>query len=511
MRRRSASMHLAAACLLAACAAPPADLAPPSPDRPWRPSVDAAGNIRPARTAGESGGAAVSHVLPPNPALGVLPPAPPTIDADHAYTLPELIDIAQSNSPQTRVAWATARAAASAVGIARAAYLPHLSASAIGGYQRFNSQNSTLGIGVNNNLSGSGAVGALALQWLLFDFGERDAVVEATEQLSSASNIVFTFAHQRVIHDVSLAFYAHAAARTHVDDAEKALVNAREIEAAAQDRYKHGVGTVIDVAQTHQATAQAQLARVQAQGAAQTTYVALLSAMGISPLTRLQVADVSGRKLSASMAEPVEKIVSEALARRPDMLAAYAAQKASMAKAAAAEAAFKPKVFASAVGTYGTGRLGVTALPSFDQQSITNNVTSRGAGGSLLFGVSVPLYDGGLRNSAREQARADVDKAMAVLDKTRSDAVLQIVQAQDALQTSLAAFEAATALDAAARITFDARLDAYRHGVGTVTEVALADTQWLLARNAAADAYSHALSAAATLAFATGSLGAALP
>jgi hypothetical protein len=47
--------------------------------------------------------------------------------------------------------------------------------------------------------------------------------------------------------------------------------------------------------------------------------------------------------------------------------------------------------------------------------------------------------------------------------------------------------------------------------VGTVTEAALADTQWLLARNAAADAYSQALSSAATLAFATGSLGAAPP
>lgn len=509
MRRRSVSIGLTAACLLAACAATSPDLAPPSPNQPWRAPVDAAGNIRPARSASDAGGIAASHVLPSNPALGVLPPAPESIDADHAYTLPELIDIAQANSPQTRVAWATARAAASAAGIARAAYLPHLSASAVGGYQRFDARNSTLGIGVDNTVSGSGAVGALALQWLLFDFGERDAVVDATEQLSSASNIAFTFAHQRVIHEVSVAFYAHSAARTQVDNAEKALVNAREIEAAAQDRYKHGVGTVIDVAQAHQATAQAQLVRVRAQGAVQTTYLALIAAMGISPLTRLKVADVSGRKLSVSMAEPVERIVSEALARRPDMLAAYAAQKASLAKANAAEAAFKPKFFASAVATYGTGRLGVTALPSFDQQPITNNVTSRGPGGSVLFGVAVPLYDGGLRNAALGQARADVDKAAATLDKVRSDAVLQIVQAQDALQTSLAAYEASIALEAAARVTFDARLDAYRHGVGTITEVALADTQWLLARNAAADAYSQALSAAATLAFATGSLGAA--
>jgi outer membrane protein len=41
---------------------------------------------------------------------------------------------------------------------------------------------------------------------------------------------------------------------------------------------------VVEVAQTKQATAEAQLVRVQAEGAAENSYLALISAVGISPI-----------------------------------------------------------------------------------------------------------------------------------------------------------------------------------------------------------------------------------
>jgi outer membrane protein TolC len=91
---------------------------------------------------------------------------------------------------------------------------------------------------------------------LLFDFGERAAVVSAAKQVSTIANIAFTAAHQQVIYKVSLAFYSHAAALARVDTADKALVNAQEVQAAAEARYAHGIGTTVEVAQARQATAQ---------------------------------------------------------------------------------------------------------------------------------------------------------------------------------------------------------------------------------------------------------------
>ncbi|MGO9817540.1 MAG: TolC family protein, partial [Acidocella sp.] len=71
-----------------------------------------------------------------------------------------------------------------------------------------------------------------------------------------------------------------------------------------------------------------------------------------------------------------------------------------------------------------------------------------------------------------------------------------------------AAYSAAQALEAAAQTTFDAALTAYRSGVGSITDLTVAESQLSQAQDAATDAYSAALSAAATLALSTGALGA---
>jgi outer membrane protein TolC len=73
----------------------------------------------------------------------------------------------------------------------------------------------------------------------------------------------------------------------------------------------------------------------------------------------------------------------------------------------------------------------------------------------------------------------------------------------------LSALDAADALASAAQTTFAAALDAYRNGVGSITDATRSETALLEARNASTDAYSAALSSAATLALATGLLGAA--
>ena len=46
--------------------------------------------------------------------------------------------------------------------------------------------------------------------------------------------VAFTAAHQRVIHEVSLAFYAHAAAKAHQATAQQATRNAADVQAAGK-------------------------------------------------------------------------------------------------------------------------------------------------------------------------------------------------------------------------------------------------------------------------------------
>jgi outer membrane protein len=203
----------------------------------------------------------------------------------------------------------------------------------------------------------------------------------------------------------------------------------------------------------------------------------------------------------------VEGIIRDALARRPDVLSAFAAEKASEANIRASEAEFLPKFFVAGNGAYNTGDLNVTAVPSVGQQLPTVNLTNNQLGATVLAGVTVPLYDGGMRLAQLKQAQANADNAKLALLRTRDEAVRQIVLADNALHTSLAAYSASVQLARAAQTTFDAALAAYRNGVGSITDATLAETQLLQAQNARSDAYSTALSAAATLALSAGALG----
>ena len=491
---------------LAGCATSALEMAPDRPDRPWVPAVSPDGEI--IAGAHQEPSSASGYVLPANPAVAGVP-APLTVDGAKTYSLPELIDLAESINPVTRIAWNDARRAALAAGIAESAFLPKITATAIGGYKDSSGRESVQGSSFNSTTSLDGTVSAISLQWLLFDFGERAAVVDAAKQVSAISNIAFTAAHQQVIYAVAAAFYKNAAAAARLAAATQSLKDAQAIQTAAEDRYKHGIGTVMEVAQARQATAQANLAVVQMTGAVTDAYVAVLTAMGISPLTKIKIADASGHKLSPALTSSVETIVSEALSRRPDVQSAYAAQKAALAKIRAAQAEFMPKFFLSATGTYNSGNLDVTALPSGGQEPPTVNTSGSQLGGSIFAGVTVPLYDGGTRAATLAQARAEADSADARMTQVRERAVQEIVLADNALRTSLSAYAASESLREAAQTTFDAALATYHSGVGSITDLTAARSQLFQAKSASTDAYSTALSAAATLALSTGTLGAA--
>src|SRR5215475_1913465 len=93
------------------------------------------------------------------------------IDPDKRYELPELIDLAQRNNPENRVAWEGARRAALAVGLVESEYFPVLAISVLGGYR-------SDALPIPTTIASDGffridllqAVPALNLRWLLLDF-----------------------------------------------------------------------------------------------------------------------------------------------------------------------------------------------------------------------------------------------------------------------------------------------------------------------------------------------------
>ena len=490
--------------LLAGCASSALDLAPVSANRPWVPRQDASGAIVTGSPGPDAG---AGFVLPGNKTLAG-PRVPAGVVAGKLYGLPDLIDLAESENPQTRVAWNAARDAALAVGVVRSLYLPRLTVAALGGWQGQTLPTaSAAGVSVSNRSTGNGTVSTASMQWLLFDFGQREALEEVAEQGSILSNIAFTAMHQQVIYDVTLAWHAYQAARARQMVATQALDNARRIAVAASDRLAHQEGTVGTQAQARLAVAQGELDKIRADSAVRERYLALLGAVGAPPSSDLRVAEAPMRPFGPATVRMTDAAVQEAVSRRPDVLGAYAAQKASEAQIRAAEAEFLPKVFASGNIAYSGGQLSLTAVPSIGSQSALVNLTGGGFGGTVVAGITLPVFDGGTREALLQQARLRADSASQTMAHKQDAALRQIVLADSAVHSSIAAMTAATALVTAAQTNFDAALTAYRSGVGDITAMTAAQTALLQAQLARTDAWHAAATAAATLAFATGTLG----
>jgi len=507
-RRHVLALLVPLAAALSGCAVSGEQLAPLAYDRPWTPANNAAGEIVPAPARAALPDARGGYVLPANPALATLPTASGT-DPEHLYTLIELVDLAHSANPRGRIAWYEARNAAVAAGIVRSSYAPRVSITGAAGAHANRSTVSAFGLRGGDEGDGTSAVATLSLEWLVFDFGAREALVNAARQQSVMANIAFTAEHQQVTYQVALAFYDDVAARARSGNADRAVALALDVQTAAQARLRQGIGTAVEVAQARQATAQVQLAAVQARAAVSDARLRLLTAIGVPPFTRLRIADTPARPLTPRMADMAEQAIAQALSRRPDMLAALAGAKASAEGVRATRADVLPKVFAAGTASHIEGARNITALPGVGGESPTLNLSGARTSAALMVGIRLPLFDGGIRAARLDQARNRVEVAAAQMDETRNRAVLEIVASENGLRSSLEANVAAGEARVAAQTTVDAALAAYRSGVGSVTEANLAQQHLLAAENVGADAHAAALRAAATLALATGALGSA--
>ncbi len=474
---------------LQGCASDALQHAPQSAAQPWR--------------AVSADTQATHESLPPDFSVGPdvnasqLPPEP-VLQQDHPYTLYELIDLAQRENPSTRLAWNTARQAALAQGMVESTFLPVLSARVIGGWGRSRTPITLPFIGQTDiDSRAQGVVPALALEWLVFDFGQRRAIAKGTEHLAYAANVLFNASHQKVIRDVVHAYYHYGLGRERVRITEQGQSNAEHIAKAVQARYEAGIGTSVEAALARQHVAQARLRKVTAEGLRTTSYQQVLAAVGVPGKQRIQVSMQMSQPLSAVSAELTDQAIQQALSQRPDVLASYATLQAAHQDVKAAEAEFSPKIFMAGVVAHNRGSVGLNNLPDWQRRSYPS---------ALLLGLNFPIFDAGLRSARLKDAQIHVSKAQDMLQKLQQDAMREMIAMHASLRSSLAAYEAAGELEEAAQLAYDAALEAYTHGVGTVTLAHEAANGLLDAQLARADAHVAALSSAADLAFLMGEM-----
>jgi outer membrane protein len=143
----------------------------------------------------------------------------PSIDHNRVYDLSGLIDLAQRSNPETRGDWEAARAAAAKLGISEGAYLPTMSAVVTASNAQLPDYDRMGPFVVRTAV----LTPLLRLDYVLIDFGRREAEVNSAAQALLATNLQFSRKQQTVTLAVQKAYFAFDASRARVKAREVAL------------------------------------------------------------------------------------------------------------------------------------------------------------------------------------------------------------------------------------------------------------------------------------------------
>lgn len=403
-------------------------------------------------------------------------------DETAPLTLVQVVDLALCNNPQTRLAWANARAQAAQVGIAESAYLPTLAVSA--GRSRIDNDSGS------SDLRYMQTTASLSASYLLYDFGGRAATLESARQLMTALAATQDATLQAVfLAAVQAYFQVHATTAALVAARQSELASAESLKAATA-RYRAGTATPADRLQAQTAAAQTTLSRIRAAGDATLAFGTLANALGLDAQQPLTLAAPAETMPAAEFARNLDELIAMAKRARPDLIAAEAQVRAAEAGIDLARSGGRPS-------------LSLNAASSRNDSGLAG--TTRGS--SIGVALEIPLFSGFNTTYRVRSAEAQLAAREAQRDLLARQVSLDVWRNYHALTTSIAAVQASVDLLASAQAAEQVASGRYRAGVGVVLDLLNSQSALASARQQNIQALYNWHIAKAALAQAMGRLG----
>lgn len=381
--------------------------------------------------------------------------------AGQPWSLEQVVNRALCANPQTRQAWANARAQAARLGVSKSQYLPSLTIS--GNASRSHSttaSGSFYQIPVQNQFNPT-----LTVNYLLFDFGARSASVNNARETLLASDWTQNATLQSIMLAAVQAYYQTFATEQAAQAAAASEKSTREAYDAARYRQQVGAVALADVLQARTAWSQAVLNRQKAEGQARIAEGRLANVLGMDADTAVALAPPALRAPSTAETRNVHRLIQGAKRARPDLAAAEAQIKASAASVRQAKANGMPtfNLFASS---------------GYNYSSAVSNSSDWAVGLSL----NVPLFSGfgdTYRVRAAEQQLASQE---ASRDQLEQQVTLDVWNAYQNLQTARGTYTSSLDLLASATQAEKVALGRYKAGVGSILDLLNAEASLATAR-----------------------------
>ena len=423
----------------------------------------------------------------------VIAPHEASVDAEHVYSLGELIDIAESNNPTTQAAWNRAKATAASVGIAKSELYPTIIARASGRnylnplllYQTFTKQD----LGVFD--------ADLHLAYTVLDFGKRSTEIAAARARLVAANLSFNSDHLDVIRQVSQAYFSLLRARGLREAAEVSLNDARTTETAAQERRNNGLATVPEVLEAKAATAKAAYDLQSAIGAERVEIGNLARAITTNPVKPLKVEPLDQLRIPDKLDQSVEDAIKTAFEDRPDLQADQARVSAAQAEVKHARSSYYPSL------TFDGSKGWIRA---FGQQDGYPGTYAHTPTYDATLGLKWTVFDGFRRESNISQAKAEEKVATDEVHDRQDEITNQVWNDYTNAATALEQRQAAAALLTASSESYSAALESYKDGVRNFLDVLAAENALAQARAIDVTARTQVLQTFTDLQFGTGDL-----
>ena len=404
-----------------------------------------------------------------------LPPAGPPLE------LAQIVDVALTNNPLTRTTWLEARVSEANLGSVRAAYLPAVNLGASLTRARTSS-----GTGAVTTLNAP----ALSLDYLLFDFGGRNAASEAARQTLIAADYTHNQAIQDVILRVEQAYYDYLDAKALLT-AQAATIKERQTSLDSADaRHRAGVATIADVLQARTALSQAQLTYETIEGNLRRLQGTIATVMGLPAATPFEAGELPLDVPAQQVSDAVESLIARAVAGRPDLAAARAGVESARARVQVVQAQGLPSV-----------GIGASAGPVF-----TNGLNQHSTLYSAGISLRVPLFTGFRNTYDIRAAQIETQLAAENARGLEQQIDLQVWTSYYALQTAMKRLTTSRDLLRDARESVDVAMGRYRSGIGSILDLLTAEAALENARAEEVQARTDWFLSVAQLAHDTGTL-----
>ena len=407
---------------------------------------------------------AITAVKPPEPATApaqfkeTLPGAATTVVPDAWWTLfqdPVLDDLEQRvvlGNETLQASVAQLAAARATLGASQSAAYPTLSAG-LNGARAYNAQSNAA-----DNPANSVSLSASA-SWELDLWGRLSLATQGAQANVQASEADLASARLSLQALLAQSYFSLRTAEVQQALLGRNVLSLQRTLELTRVRYQAGVVGLSDVlqAQTQLGSAQTQLADSMAQRAQLEHALAVLLGQPPSGFSLRRT-----ETLPAMVAVPAS-LPATLLERRPDIAAARARVKAAYAQIGVTDAAFFPT-------------LSLSATAGYNQSSLANLLSAPNLLWNLGASLGQSILDGGLRQQASAQARANADSVTAsyrqlvltALQEVEDNLVLA-ARLSDEVQSQTEALQAA-------RRNLEIVLEQYRAGTVSFLNVSAAQT-----------------------------------